>query len=183
MIHDLRRFAVPAGLAATAVLLSAPAHAASPGPERFSFTEAFTDKDFCGTGATVQGTFSVTGVRFLSPKNVDFAETYQVKQTFTFEGTTVVNQAAGRFTSELVSVGAKGEQTFAFTSRGLQESFRVKGGGGLLTRDAGRITFLVTRDAKGAFVSEEIIQSGPHPAADSGFTLFCELIPEALGIR
>ena len=163
-------------------LLAAPAHAASPEPEKFSATETFTEENFCGTGATVKGTFSIKGVRFSSPRNVDFAETYQVKQTFTFGGTTVVGHAAGRFTSELVSVGAKGEQTFAFTSRGLQESFRLKGGGGLLTRDAGKITFLVTFDADGEFVSEEIIQSGPHPQADSGFTLFCEVIPEALGI-
>ena len=183
MIHNLRRFAVPVGLAAAALLLPAPAHAASPQPEKFSFTDTFTDRNFCGTGATVKITSSVKGVMFLSPRNVDFAETYQAKQTFTFGDTTVVGHAAGRFTSKLVSVGAKGEQTFAFTSKGLPESFRLKGGGGLITRDAGKITFLVTLDRNGGFLSEEIIQSGPHPQADSGFTLFCEVIPEALGIE
>ena len=182
MIRHLHRFAVPAGLAAAAVLLSAPAHAASPQPEKFSFADSYAEKDFCGTGATVRITFSVKGVMFLSPKNVDYAETYRVKQTFTYGDTTVVGHAAGRFTSKLVSVDAKGEQTFAFTSKGLPESFRLKGGGGLITRDAGKITFLVTLNEDGEFVSEEIIQSGPHPQADSGFTLFCEVIPEALGI-
>jgi hypothetical protein len=182
MIQSLRRCAVPAGLIAAAVLVPAPAHAAPPQPEKFSFTEPFTDTDFCGTGETVEGTFSVKGVMFLSPKNADFAEVARGKQTFTFGGTTVIGHFAGRFTRELVSVGQNGERTIAFTAKGLPESFRLKGGG-LLTRDAGTITFLVTLDENGELISETFTASGPHPQADSGFTLFCDVIPEALGIE
>jgi len=82
-----------------------------------------------------------------------------------------------------VSVAENGERTEAYTSKGLPESFRVKGSGGLLTRDAGTITFFVTFSAEGELLRESFTASGPHPQADSRFTLFCELIPEALGIQ
>lgn len=56
-------------------------------------------------------------------------------------------------------------------------------GGGVITRDAGRITFLVAFDENDVVVSEEFFSSGPHPQADSNFELFCQVIPEALGIE
>ena len=180
MTRRARRCAVPVGLIAAAVLAPVPAHAAP--PEKFSDVLASTDEDLCGTGETVTITFSVKGVRFPSPRNADVAETYRVRQTFTFGDTTVVGQAAGRFTSALVSVGAQGQKTFAYTSKGLPESFRLQGGGGLLTRDAGSITIFRTFDAAGALVDETFTASGPHPAAASGFALFCEVVPAALGI-
>ena len=183
MIRDLRRFAVPVGLVAAAALVPAPAHAASPQPVKFSVVaEPFEDVDFCGTGETVTGTFSVKGVDFLSPHEGDLAAVFQGKQTFTFGSTTVVGHFAGRFSRELVSVGQNGEETVAFTNKGLPESFRLAGGGGVITLDAGTITFLVTFDAQGELISESFTASGPHPQADSGFTLFCEVIPAALGI-
>jgi len=33
----------------------------------------------------------------------------------------------------------------------------------------------------GEFISSETIVKGPHPEADSDFTLFCEVISGALG--
>lgn len=182
MIRNLRRFAVPAGLAAAAVLLSAPAHAASPQPEKFSFTDTFTEEDFCGTDADVTTTVSVKAIDFHNPKRGEFASVVQGKQTFTDEGKTVIGHFAGRLTGTIVSGEVEGAHTIALTHIGLPEQFRVKGGG-VITRDTGRITFLVTVDEDGDFVSEEILRSGPHPQADSGFTLFCDVIPEALGIE
>jgi hypothetical protein len=181
MNRSLRRFAVSAGLIAAAVLVPAPAHAASPQPEKFNDSDTYTDTNFCGTGETVTITFAVKGVRFLSPKNADSAEVFQGKQTFTFGDTTVVGHFAGRFTAKLVSTAANGDRTMAFTTKGLPESFRVKGGG-LITRDAGSITFFVNLDKDGNFISETFTAKGPHPQADSGFELFCQTIPTALGI-
>lgn len=183
MIRNPSRRAVLAGVVAAAVFMPAPSHAASPQPTKFSVTDAFIDPDFCGTGEAVERTFSISGTQLLSPKNALIVETYRIKETFTFGDTTVIGHAAGRFTATTVSVAANGERTEAYTTKGLPESYRLQGGGGLLTRDAGTITFFVTFDADGDVIGESFTASGPHPQADSGFTLFCELIPEALGIE
>ena len=182
MINDPRRFAIPMGLAAMAVLFPATAHAASPEPTKFSPPpETVIDDDFCGTGETVTITTTVKGVDFNDPHQGEFASVFQGKQTFTsVGGTTVVGHFAGRFTNTVVAGEEEGVHTHAFTNIGLPEQFRTKGGG-LITLDAGSITFLVTFDGDEE-LDVDVVQSGPHPQADSDFTLFCEVIPEALGI-
>ena len=72
--------------------------------------------------------------------------------------------------------------THAFTTVGLPESFRLPGGG-KVTLDAGYIQFLDTFDGDEFLFGEVSVQHGPHPAADSDFELFCEVIPPALGIE
>jgi hypothetical protein len=54
--------------------------------------------------------------------------------------------------------------------------------GAVLLRDAGVITFADTFDlVTGEFISSEtIVNKGPHPEADSDFTLFCEMVTGAL---
>ena len=55
------------------------------------------------------------------------------------------------------------------------------GNGRVLLRDAGVITFRDTFDLEtGEFLGTEVTVSGPHPEADSDFTLFCETIVAAL---
>lgn len=88
----------------------------------------------------------------------------------------------GRFLDAVVAGEEEGTQTFVFTAIGLPEKFQIEGGG-VITRDAGRISFLVTVDENGDVVSEEVISRGPHPQADSDFELFCQVVPEALGIE
>lgn len=182
MISTLQRLTLSVGLAAVAVLVPTPAHAASPQPERVSFTEGFTDPNFCGTGEAVSVVLSVKGVEFASPNRADFAGTFRGTETFTYGDTTVTRRFANRFTDTIVAGEEEGVHTHAFTSIGLPEKFSVKGGG-VITRDAGRITFLVTYDENDEVVSEEVISSGPHPQADSDFELFCQVVPEALGIE
>lgn len=48
-------------------------------------------------------------------------------------------------------------------------------------RDAGIATFVDTFDLEtGDLISSEVIVEGPHAELDSDFTLFCEVITEAL---
>jgi len=52
----------------------------------------------------------------------------------------------------------------------------------VLLRDAGVISFANTFDLEtGDFISFEVtVNNGPHPEADSDFTLFCETLTAAL---
>ena len=74
-----------------------------------------------------------------------------------------------------------GTITFLTSYKGLPEKIQTAHGAVLL-RDAGIITFADTFDLEtGAFISTEIVvNKGPHPEADSDFTLFCDVITEAL---
>lgn len=93
----------------------------------------------------------------------------------------VIAHWAGHSSEVLVSGDWEGLHTVEVTTVGLPESFRLPGGG-MITLDAGYITLLQTFDGA-EFISVEVIeQHGPHPAADADFQLFCEVIPEALGI-
>jgi hypothetical protein len=49
-----------------------------------------------------------------------------------------------------------------------------------LLKDAGFISFVVTFDAEGNFLSEQVIEHGPHPFGGD-FTVFCEAIASAIG--
>ena len=74
-----------------------------------------------------------------------------------------------------------GTITFLTSYKGLPEKIHTANGPVLL-RDAGIITFADTFDLDtGDFISSEIVvNKGPHPEADSDFTLFCDVISEAL---
>ena len=73
-----------------------------------------------------------------------------------------------------------GTITFTSTFKGLPEKIQTANGPVLL-RDAGIITFMDTFDLDtGEFISSDVIIKGPHPEAESDFTLFCEVITEAL---
>ena len=74
-----------------------------------------------------------------------------------------------------------GTITFLTSFKGLPEKIQTANGPVLL-RDAGFVAFADTFDLEtGDFISTEIVvNKGPHPEADSDFTLFCEVISEAL---
>lgn len=159
-------------------LLALPSAALSAPPtfrDKLDFT--IEDVDFCG----VIGTLHVTGVQIITLTDTSFKVTGQVQQVFTTsDGRTAVIHAAGPFTSTFTDNG-DGTGTFADTYKGLPES--ISGGqGGPVLRDAGLITFLTTIDLETfELISTDVIVHGPHPEADSGFTLFCDAFLEALG--
>jgi hypothetical protein len=74
-----------------------------------------------------------------------------------------------------------GTVTFVFTYKGLPEKIKLPNGR-VLSRDAGTLTISNTFDAStGDFISQTFSnEHGPHPDADSGFNLFCDVIVPAL---
>jgi hypothetical protein len=55
--------------------------------------------------------------------------------------------------------------------------------GRVLIRDAGYVVIRQTIEDDEIVDQEVLINKGPHPDLDSGFELFCEVMPEALGIE
>jgi len=171
---------VVAGLA----VLATGALAANPTVNRFSDSGTFTNDDFCGTGATVDGTFTVQGTEWLTPNQADYRNTSHGADTYTnpTNGKTVVINFAGPYTVTIVSFNPDGGWTELDTHEGLTEQIKAPQGPVLL-QDVGYIQFLVTRDADGNILSSQIvIAKGPHPDAESGGTASCDVITSALGL-
>ena len=169
--------------AALVVGLAAPAQAA---PQKFEFFEEITDTDFCGLGATVEVVTTAKGVDFENPGGgAEFASVSHGTTTFTYEtdtgSTTVILHFAGRFVDTVVSGDPEGVHVHAFTSIGLPEQIRLARGP-LLSLDAGSITFFVEFDGDEFVRDLGFTFRGPHPQAESDFELFCQIVPDALGI-
>jgi hypothetical protein len=178
----LRAFVV-ALIAAFAIL---PASAFGANPEIFHvhFMDTEEDVDVCGITVDIvsEGVFTDKAFFDQDGNFVRFNSTASATSTLTAEnGKSVIISNAGQFTDvePLVDEEA-GTITFLTTFKGLPEKIQTANGRVLL-RDAGVITFADTFDLEtGEFISSEVTIKGPHPEADSDFTLFCEVISEAL---
>jgi hypothetical protein len=163
------------------VVLPAPALAAKPIAQFHDhFTDSFSDQ-ICGIPVDVD--LVVTDNFFLYADGTT-RDTSSFKQTFTNpeNGKSVVVSSAGQVTGPPPVVNEEaGTITFLTSFKGLPEKIQTAHGPVLL-RDAGIITFADTFDLEtGEFISSEtIVNKGPHPEADSDFTLFCEVISGAL---
>jgi hypothetical protein len=144
------------------------------------FTDSFSD-EICGIPVDVD--LVVTDNFFLYADET-FKDTSSVRSTFTnpVNGKSVVVSSAGQIIGPPPVVDEEaGTITFFTSFKGLPEKIQTAQGA-LLLRDAGIITFADTFDLEtGEFISSETIVKGPHPEADSDFTLFCEVISTALG--
>jgi hypothetical protein len=172
-------------VAAGVGMVAPAAHAAQ--PERFHerFLDVENDIDICGINVDFVSEGVFTDLVFFDNEGnfAGFKSTVSGTNTFTADnGKSVVVQFAGQ-SSEGVAVvdETAGTITFTTTNRGLPEKI-MTAGGPVLLRDAGLITFTNTFDLEtDEFISSEVIVNrGPHPEADSDFTLFCELFIAAL---
>jgi hypothetical protein len=179
----LLRALVVALVAAFAIL---PAGALGAKPEIFHthFLDTEEDVDVCGITVDIVAEGVFTDKAFFDQEGnfVRFISTASAMSTLTAEnGKSVIIQNAGQFTDvEPLIDEEAGTITFVFTFKGLPEKIQTEHGPVLL-RDAGLITFADTFDLEtGEFISSDVIIKGPHPEAESDFTLFCEVITEAL---
>jgi hypothetical protein len=174
-------------LALITALAVLPASAFGAKPEIFHahFLDTEEDVDVCGVIVDVVAEGVFTDKAFFDKEGnfVRFVSTASGKVTLTAEnGKSVIIQFAQQFIeAEPIVDEEAGTITFVFTFKGLPEKIQTAHGPVLL-RDAGILTFADTFDLEtGEFISSEIIvNKGPHPEADSDFTLFCEVISEAL---
>ena len=143
------------------------------------FTDSFSG-EICGIPVDID---LVVTDNFFVYADGSFRDTSSFMATFTnpVNGKSVVLSSAGQITGTAIVDEEAGTITFLTSFTGLPEKIQTAGGAVLL-RDAGIITFADTFDLEtGEPISFEItVNKGPHPEADSDFTLFCEVISEAV---
>src|SRR5256885_15034 len=161
------------------VVAAVPMAASAAKPEHAFHSESFTDPDFCGTGASVDGFFE--SIFTASERNGVIKTEHQGSTTFTYGGASVVVSFAGQFTETVVAVGEGGVVTKQLISKGITEKIQFPNGP-VLSLDAGVIVELVTIQ-DGNILNDQIVSTnGPHPEAANGGSPFCEVVPHALGI-
>jgi hypothetical protein len=177
------RLTALAAFAALVVALTLPASAlaASPVVERFHDKGSVTidPNELCGFSGSSVITFNNTLTFY---EDGSFKAAGSFSEVFTADDGKVVRiSSAGTFTDAAVIVDEEaGTITFTATYKGLPEL--IKGAHSrTLVRDAGIIVFIDVLDLETFdLISSEVIQRGPHPEADSDFTLFCEAVTDAL---
>jgi hypothetical protein len=166
--------------------LTAVAAAFGAGPARFHNTFTEEDANFCGTGELVliQGTEDVT--LWIGETGGDPTQALKanIKRRITYtnpeNGLTVVERWAFSRTNEITSGLESGVHTHEFVERGLKATFKLAHGG-LLTRDAGSLTYRITFDENDEELDFEVVSiRGPHPAFEED--LFCSTLVPALGL-
>jgi hypothetical protein len=175
---------VVVALIAVSALLPGSALAAPPEIEHFRFSDVFEDVEVCGIEVDIAERGVFTGRAFFDDEGnfVRFLGTVSGETTFTAEnGESVVNRFVQQFVDTEVVDEEAGTITFFTTVKGLPEQIKTPHGG-LITLDAGIITFATTFDLEtGEEISSEIVEiKGPHPEAEEDFELFCEVFTEAL---
>lgn len=182
----MRKFALLVGIIVALGLGGPPsALAANPDVNRFTITESFTDPDFCGTGQAVEVSVSIMVTEFLAPNQpVDSRNVVEGNEVYTNpqNGVTVISHTAGPTSITILSGDPAGAHTQDVTVNGLTRLIRTAGGA-VLVRNAGYLVLHQVIDGDGNVISNEIlVDRGPHPIAESGFVLFCEVVTEGLGL-
>jgi hypothetical protein len=142
------------------------------------FTETFST-ELCGIEVDA---VAVVADNFFVYADDSFKDAASARVTFTNPdtGKSVVVSNAGTVTGTAIIDEEAGTISFVTSFTGLPEKIQTASGR-ILLRDAGVITFTDTFDLEtGDFLGTDVTISGPHPEADSDFTLFCETIVAAL---
>jgi hypothetical protein len=175
---------------AAIVALTTTGVAISAGPsfrDRDTFSD--TDTDFCGTGETVLVEGSAVANIWLGSTGGDDEQEIKITLNLMISytnpetGATVFEHWAVLRTNEIISGLESGVHTHEFTERGLKATY-VLVGGGLITRDAGSLTYRVTFDENDNVTNFEIVQiHGPHPQFIGESGGFCETLIPALDLE
>src|SRR5262245_36284068 len=172
------RIPVARALLFTVVALSAaavlPGRASAAPTFHDKIRETIPDVDICG----FVGALKVSGSHVITLTDTRVKVTGQVTEVFTVGARTATIKNAGQFTSTFTESGDT--VTFVDTYKGLPEKISARGSGGVTLRDAGVISFITTINLVTGEITSQVVVKGPHPEADSGFTLFCTALADAL---
>jgi len=173
---------IPVVLVALAVMPAGASAQGGHGAPDFQdrFTEEFVADDFCGTGASVEIVENTVANGWGLEGEDFFILTFRTRLSFTYGDTTIYAQNAGRVDVERVEGEFPGPRTDFVVEAGIRGALRIPGQG-TLTLDHGLLSYLVSFDQTGEFLSVEVLKdAGGHPAFDSD--VFCEAAIDALGI-
>ena len=161
-------------------LAGAPAGAATPQVSHTKVNVSITDIDVCGftVDSVVQGTdtFEVFFDRFGNVSMVQ--DQSHVVSTLTNEanGKVVHVANASRDNQPAPAVNPDGTITITDTLTGMPVRIYTSHSN-TLVKDVGFLSFVDTFDSQGNFLSEQVIEHGPHP----GEFPFCDAIASAIG--
>ena len=161
-------------------LAGAPAGAATPQVSHTQVSVSFTNIDVCGftVDSVVQGTdtFEVFFDRFGDVSKIQ--DESHVVSTLTNEanGKVVYVENASRDNQPAPVVNPDGTITITDTLTGMPVRIYTSHSN-TLVKDVGYLWFVVTFDSQGNFLSEQVIEHGPHP----GDFPFCDAITSAIG--
>lgn len=177
---------IPLAISLAALLTVGMIHtalAAKPVHDRFTIDETFTE-ELCGIEVTTH--LMVDGhVTIFSDGRVMDLSRVLIRWT-NADGAWLENFVRGQVRITEVLDG----DILTITSRNTGVHERLRSSEGITAAfDRGQITFVNVIDLNDlenpdddVFVSSEVVsQHGPHPEADSGFTLFCEVATDVLG--
>jgi hypothetical protein len=174
-------------IAVVTVLAYLPASAlgAKPDREHATFVDTEENVDVCGVNVDILAKGVFTDLTFFDKQGhfLRFRSLSTVNVVFTADdGRSVMQHTAGAFVVEEVVDEEAGTLTTFFTFKGLPNQLRTAHGRVVL-RDVGFITFaeVVDLDTGDILSFEIVVNKGPHPEADSDFTIFCDAFIEALG--
>ena len=145
------------------------------------------DLDFCGTGELILVEGTVRTTAWIGTTGGDPTQTVKshtnIHITYTNPDTdvAVVERWSYMATNEIIAGLESGVHTHEFTERGLKASFRLVNGG-LLTRDAGSLTYRVSFDGSEMTGFEVVAVRGPHPGFNAEGDFFCDTLVPALGL-
>jgi hypothetical protein len=161
----------------------APAGAATPQVVHTKVNVSLTNIDQCGftVNSVVKGTDTLQ-VFFDRSGNVAVQDVSHVVSTLTnvANGKVVYVDNASRdaFTPSGV-VNPDGTITFTDTLTGMPVRIYTSHSD-TLVKDVGYLSIVDTVDSQGNFLSEQVIEHGPHPFAGD-FTVYCNAIADAIG--
>jgi hypothetical protein len=182
----VRRLAAATALGIALMALVAAPGALAAGQQHDHFRDVFTDvdDDFCETGQRIDIAGNVLVNEWQAPHKGDFKTTASGKITLTnpLTGDTAVSRFAGPTWVVNISGDPEGDHVQQVTVAGLPELWKLAHGR-VLIRDAGYVVLLQTIEDDELVENEVLIINGPHPDLESDFELFCEVMPEALGIE
>lgn len=177
---------VAALVAAIGVTAVAGASAAPP----ITFVDIIDERDtnFCGTGGTVDVEGTIRSTLWIGETGGDPTQALRshinifITYTNPETGDAVVEQWSFTATNNIIEGLESGVHTHEFTENGLKAMFRTKQGG-VITRDAGSLTYRVSFDENDNVIGFEAVRiRGPHPGFNYEGDLFCDTLVPALGL-
>ncbi len=176
----LHLFVVAAAAATAFLALGASSAAAAPivDHSHVASTDTYSDNR-CGLDVSVVESFMVNTQVFNDTIKLEITDTQLITSKAT--GKSVQQFSAEQQTNILQPIdNGDGTTSLLFKFTGLEQRLKIPNGA-VLARDAGPITFTLTFDASGNFLSiASSNEKGPHPFADSGFELVCDVMAPAL---
>jgi hypothetical protein len=171
------RMLVVLALLAVTVTAAFPAGGIAAKPELVTVDDTYFIPSFCGASVTAHDlghlVTSVAG-------NVE-TDRYEFHTTVTTDSGVVVTLHYAGTISGTINPVPNGDGTYSVstTYHGLAEQWKLPGGR-VLTRDAGVLAITDTLDSAFNVLNTQLAIHGPHPEADSGFGLECQILSPIL---